>query len=306
MAQSARSLEGLISATIRKHFDLDRPAVITQNLVYPRLYTQMQSSTETEEVQGVGAMSPDTWDSYSKSGQTGYLNFSQGFTKTFAHVEFPARIPIKKSLIKFGKVNMIDLAIQKARTSAERKREADGGRTFVNAFTAGASAGADGVALCSASHPASLADAGTVFTNTGTSAPSVASVKDTIIAMREFKDDRGQFIYANPNEILCDPDHADTFYEILKSMGKSNTAERADNPRAIEGWTIIPWVELSGTNNWFMMDSTLRAENLMWFNVENIAEPMIVEETTTDIVYELLMHYSLGAADWRFVFGHNA
>jgi hypothetical protein len=67
---------------------------------------------------------------------------------------------------------------------------------------------------------------------------------------------RNQLFETNPDTIVCPRALEETFYEIIKSNGKVDTAN--NNPNFHKGkYKLIVSDWLDDTNNWFLIDSEL-------------------------------------------------
>lgn len=284
----------LLVPLIYHHFDL---GVKQQPSMRGRLFNIQTSTLAEEKGTGMGGMSPDTWNQYQRAGQKGQLDFDQLYTQTYTHLEYPVTLAIKKNLVindQYGQINKI---IQRAGMSAEAKMEIDAASLLNNAFSSSYNL-SDGKPLCSTSHPKT-----TTASNKGTTALSKAAVADTRVAMSRLKDDKGNEIGLMPNELWVPPELEDTALEIAKSVNDPTSGNNAINPQAGR-WTVVPWLRLSDTNNWFMVDGAWRNQVVNWYNREAL-QIMQVLENTTEIVYELKLHYSFGADDWRWIYGHE-
>lgn len=289
----------LLIPIIYHHFDL---GVKRAPSMRQRLYNVQDSTLAEEKGVGMGGMSPDAWNQYQKSGQKGTLDFDQLYTQTYTHLEYPVTLAIKKNLVindQYGKIAGI---IRRAGMSAEAKMEIDAFSLFNNAFSTSYNL-SDGKPLCSTTHPKSPNAASGSYVNKGTTALSKQSVSDTRIAMMRFKDDKGDEIGLMPNELWVPPELEDTALEIANSLFDPASGNNAVNPQAGR-WTVIPALRMTDTTNWFMADSAWRAEVVKWY-VREAMQVMLVQENTTEVVYELKLHYSFGADDWRWCYGHE-
>ncbi|GAG53159.1 unnamed protein product, partial [marine sediment metagenome] len=91
-------------------------------------------------------------------------------------------------------------------------------------------------------------------------------------------------------------------YEIINASGKVDTD--LNNPNVHEGsYTAVDWEYLTDTNDWFMMDSTLRKEQLHWFDREPLEFAFIEDFDTMIGKWRAYMRYGNAHTDWRFIFG---
>lgn len=290
--------DSLLTPIIYHHFEVGQSRVPS---LRPRLFNVRTSTVAAEKGTGMGGISPEAWDQYAASGRKGRLDLDQLYTQTYTHVEYPVELVIEKRLVLNDQYGKIGDLVRRAGISAEQKMEIDAASLFNKAFT-GATWG-DGKELCATDHPKSPNKSAGTYSNEGTTALSKAAVSATRILMQRFADDKGNEIGLSPNVLLVPPELEDTALEIAGSQLDPSSANNAINPNAGR-FVVIPWQRLTDTNAWFMIDDTWRSEVVNWYNREAI-QVMMTHETTTEVVYELKLHYSFGVDDWRWIYGHN-
>lgn len=293
--------DSLLIPMIYHHFEVGTNRVPS---LRSRLFDVQGSLFAEEKGTGMGGMSPDAWDVYKNSGkpgQKGRLDFDQLFTQSYVHEEYPVEVVIQKKLILNNQYGRIIDIIRRVGISAEQKMEIDAASLLNNAFST-SHTWSDGKRLCAADHPKGPHTSGT-YSNRGTTALSADSLSATRVAMMRFKDDRGNEIGLMPNELWVPPELEDKAIELTRSLLTPEDANTAANPQNAR-WTVVPWLRLTDTNNWFVADATWRQEVAKWYNRETI-QIMLVQENTTELVYEFKLHYSFGVDDWRWVYGHE-
>lgn len=266
-----------------------------------QLFHVQSSTLATEKGTGLGGVSMDAWDQYKSNRTKGRLTFNQLYTQDYTHVEYPVQVVIEKKLLQFDQYGKINQYARRVGISAEQKREIDAASLLNNAFSTSFTF-SDGKPLCSATHPKNP-DSSATYSNRGTSALTADAVSATRVLMMHTKDDKGNEIGLMPNELWVPPELEDQAIKITQSLrdpGNANNDTNAQQGR----WTVKPWLRLTDTNNWFMSDSTWRNETTNWYDV-GTSEPMVVDETTTDITYEIKLFYSFGVDDWRAWYGHE-
>ncbi len=241
------------------------------------------------------------------TGNITYDDIYQGYDTTLTHVEFAKGFQIERKLYDDDLKNIMDQRPRGLATAAQRTREGHGARIFNNAFSTDTffANNSEGVALCSNSHTTtSGASTASGFDNLGTAALSATSIAADRIQMVGFRDDRGNRISVMPSEILIPPDLYETAYEIVSSMGKVDVATNNANVHYGQ-FNIYEWNYLSDTNNYFVMDESMKKDSLKW--IDRIAlEFGHVEDFDTIIAkYRAYMRYSNGWLDWRFILGHQ-
>lgn len=239
------------------------------------------------------------------TGSVDYDTIYQGYDVTQTHVEFASGFQVRRKLFDDDQYNIMDQRPSGLATAAMRKRQKDGARTFNNAFSVDSYFynHSEGLALCSNSHTTtSGASTSSGFDNLVTTALSATAVASARIQMRGFRDDRANRISIVPDEILIPIDLYETAFEIVSSMGKVDTAN--NNRNVHEGaYRVVEWEYLTDTNNWFMMDSSMRKDNLKW--VDRVAPEFAFAEDLDTLVakWRLYFRHSNARVGWRWILG---
>jgi hypothetical protein len=300
MPQIQDNWSELLIPVISHFYDLGEKSV--PNMREALFGPAIPSILSEEKGTGIGSTGSEAWDEFSRGGQPGELDFDQGYTETYTHVEYPVNFTIRKQLILNDQYGIMSGNFRRIGVSAGIKMERDAASILNNAFS-GSFPGADGVALCSASHPASPAKSGTLLNNTGTSVLTKTSVSATRIAMMKFVDDKNDPVGVMPNELWVPPDLQDKAIEIVGSALDPDSANNAVNPQAGR-WAVKTMQRLTGTKAWFMVDSVQRNLLVNWYEREPY-QIMLVDEDTVWIKWQAKLHYSFGFDGWRWIYGHN-
>jgi hypothetical protein len=101
---------------------------------------------------------------------------------------------------------------------------------------------------------------------------------------------------------LIPEDLEPTAIEIFDAVNKPGVAD--NDASAARGITYQAWEYLSDANNWWLLDTMWSKMFLKWFERKSL-EMMIVDRTTTYVVYEFYMRYSYGWTDYRWLYGHE-
>lgn len=302
MAQSQAQWDQLLIPVISHFFNVGITSVPT---LRQALFGDPIPSTISEEKgTGIGAMGSEAWEEFSRGGKAGSLDFDQGFTETYTHVEYPVNFTVRKQLIINDQYGVMSRNFERIGISAGKFMDRKAFTILNNAFTAAVPfLGSDGVALCSASHKPSPDKATPLLNNTGTSALTKAAVSATRISMMRVKDDKNVESGVMPNELWVPPELEDKAIEIVGSALDPDSANNAVNPQAGR-WFVRVSQRLTGTKAWFMTDSVLRNSLVNWYEREPF-QLMLVEEDTVWIKWQAKLHFSFGFDDWRWIFGHN-
>lgn len=276
----------------------------------PNLYRVENSERAFEEHIGVGQFSSQGW-SFEKSGRVQYDERNKGFKKTYTHAEFAKGFVVTRRLIDD---NLTSIAFDNATDlgdSAFRKREKSAAALFNNAFDGSgvdeegfSKAGADGVALCSDSHPRNAVDS-TGQDNNYALSLTKDNVRTLRTAMMKTTDDVGDLLNVMPDTILVPPELEDDALVIIRSALDPNVPiSNAINPQAGR-FNVLSWHYLTDSNAWFMLDSARMKRDLIWY--ERIPVEFGAEEDfdTLQKKFRAYMRYSRGFRDWRFITGSN-
>lgn len=268
------------------------------------LYTMVSSNGRNDmRYSQVGTL-PD-WTAF--SGTVNYESSSQGYDTVATPLEFASGIQVERALFDDDQYGIMDQRPKALATSAARTREVHGARMFNNAFSVDTLfyVNSEGVALCSNSHTTtSGASTSTGFDNLGTAALSATAVASARIAMRDFRGDQAERLNIMPDEMWIPPALYEVAYEIVSSMGKVDTAN--NNRNVHEGvYTVKEWNYLTDTNNWFLVDSSMRKQMVMWSDRIPIEFAFTEDLDTIVAKWRGYMRYVPFQVDWRWVYGHQ-
>ena len=172
-----------------------------------------------------------------------------------------------------------------------------------NAFTAGASAGGDGVALCDASHP--LTSGGTFNNEPSTAADlNETSLEDALISIAGFVDERGLIIALRGMKLIVPRQLQFVAERLLVSNLRVGTADNDVN--AIKSMGMLPegYVVndyLTDTDAFFIKTDT--PNGFKHFERLALATAMDPDFDTGNMRYKARERYSFGFSDPRCVFG---
>lgn len=235
------------------------------------------STRQFEEYQGIGELGVDAWNNFEKTGRTSRDDFEAAWKTRLEHREFTAGVDIRRKLVDdnlypgAGIPKSLTQRVEKLADSAAIHRERSGANVFNNAFTdtgvdqEGFSvSGADGVGLCSTAHPATPGNPSTQ-SNEGTLAFTAANVRATRLLMRKLKDDKGNPIALKPDTVLIPPDLEDKADVIFGSDQEPGGANNDVNN--LRGkYTPVVWDYLTDPTAWFLIDSVLKGQHLVWLD----------------------------------------
>ena len=235
-------------------------------------------------------------------GAVEYQTVLPDYEITYTHTEYADGFIVERKLFDDMQYGPIFASASEMGTAFGRKREKDRAGVFNNAFTAGGTAGYDGVALVSASHPRSKSDATTV-SNTLTLALDSENLNTAIITQQAFKDAEGEEISIMGNLLIVPRALRKVAHELTESELTPESAENASNIHM--GMQYVVWPFLTDSNAWFVVDTTLAKRYLKWY--DRIGTEFGAEQDfdTFQRKYRGYMRYSKGWSDWRWIIGSN-
>ncbi len=171
-----------------------------------------------------------------------------------------------------------------------------------NAFTGGASAGGDGVALNSASHPI----VNGTFSNLLTTAANLSqtSLEQMLIQIRQAVDNNGKKIRLVPRQLVVAPGNVFQAEVLLKSVLRAGTANNDINPvKSIglldEGAAVIS--RLTSPTAWWVQTDAPEGMKLMMRR--GLEKTMEGDFETDSMRYKATERYDVGFTDWRAMYG---
>ena len=171
-----------------------------------------------------------------------------------------------------------------------------------NAFTAGASAIGDGVALCSASHP-SLSGTQTNVLSTAADI-NETSLESVLIGNAGFTDERGLKVAVRGMKILIRKELQFITERIVNSTLRPGTADNDINATKSMGMLPDGAVVnhfLPDTDAWFVKTDAPNGFKL--FNLTPIRTAMEGDFDTGNMRFKARERYAFGVSDWRCVYG---
>jgi hypothetical protein len=269
----------------------------------PMLFNMVPSNGRNNIMESdVGAFG--NWEPF--QGTVTFQQNYQGYDVTATPLEFTSGFTVERKLYDDDQYNIMDQKPSGLMDSYLRTRQEAAARPFINAFSVDSYyyVNTEGVATCSNSHTTNdpAADTSSGFDNLVTTSLSAVALAAARIQMVGFRDDRGNRMPMNPDEILHSPDNYEVAFEIVSSMGKVD--QLTNNRNVHEGaYRLIEWNYLTDSNDWFLMDSARRKQMLNWMD-RIPAEMAYVEEFETLIAkWRAYARWTQWVRDWRWVVG---
>lgn len=270
-----------------------------------RLYDFYGMKTEKQQTarfSSVGTMG----DVPQFTGVITYDEVYQGYDTSVTPLEFASGLQIERRLFDDDQFNVIDAKPKALSGALFRLRQTHGARAFVNSFSVDNffSINSEAVALCSNSHTTAASGVSTAsgFDNLRTGSLNAVNLSASRIDMVNFRGDRAERISISPDTILIPPDLYETAYEIVGSMGKVDSANNNANVHYGQ-YKVEEWNYLSDTNDWWLIDSSMMKDYLVWIDKVK-GEFGFVEDFDTLIgKWRAYARWGSGWLDWRWVLG---
>jgi phage major head subunit gpT-like protein len=245
---------------------------------------------------------PD-WQEF--NGQVQYKSQAQGYDTVSTPLEFTSGVQVERKLFDDDQYNVMDQRPRALAASYNRTRQVHGARMFNNAFSTDTFfyVNSESVALCSNSHTTnSGASTAAGFDNLGTAALTATAVAAARIQMVNYRDDQGGRFSVMPDRIYHPVDLYEEAFEIIAASGKVDVA--TNNPNVHQGkYEAVEWNYLTDTNNWFMTDSRMQRQFLMWIDRVPVEFAMVEDFDKLIAKWRGYARYSNAWTNWRFIFG---
>lgn len=240
----------------------------------------------------------------SEGSALSYDEAGEAYTARYNHETIALGFSITEEAIEDNLYDRLGSRYTKALArSMAHTKQVKAAAVLNNAFTGGASAGGDGVALCSTSHP--LTNGGT-FSNT----PSVAadlnetSLEDALISIAGFVDERGIKVALKGTKLVIPRQLQFVAERLLMSNLRVGTADNDTN--AIRSMGMLPQGTavndyLTDPDAWFIKTDAPRG--FVHFERVKLSTGMEGDFDTGNMRYKARERYSFGFSDPRCVYG---
>lgn len=228
----------------------------------------------------------------------------QGYDTTFTHKSYGLYARITKEMNDDDLYSVIKRLPSAMADAAGRTKETFAAWVFNNGFAQTVTtymSGGDAKYLFTTDHP--LTGGGTYQNELTTAADlSVTSLEEALYTMRLTTGDRSELLVLEPKTLLVPPHLERLAYELTKSSGRPDTANRADNWLATQGLQTVVWPYLTDTDAWFLLTDKSQ-HTLVWYDRQDLETDSDRDFKSKDFLYSVFCRWSCGWEDWRGVFG---
>jgi len=244
-----------------------------------------------------------TAPSKSEGGAISFDDAQETFTARYSHETIALAFSITEEAIEDNLYDRLAGRYTKAlaRSMAQTK-QIKAAAILNNAFTAGASAGGDGVSLLSSSHPTINGTQSNLLTVAADL--NETSLEQSLIDIAGFQDERGLKIAVRGMKLIIPKELQFVAERVLNSNLRVGTAD--NDPNAIKNMGMVPE---GAVVNHFLTDTdaffikTDAPNGLKHFNRAAIKTAMEGDFDTGNMRFKARERYSFGFSDWRCLFG---
>ena len=239
----------------------------------------------------------------SEGGAISFDDAQETYTARYSHETIALAFSITEEAIEDNLYDRLAGRYTKAlaRSMAQTK-QIKAASILNNAFTAGASAGGDGVAFMSASHPTVNGTQSNLLTVAADL--NETSLEQALIDIAGFQDERGLKIAVRGMKLIIPKELQFVAERVLNSNLRPGTADNDAN--ALKNMGMLPE---GAVVNHFLTDTdaffikTDAPNGLKYFNRAAIKTAMEGDFDTGNMRFKARERYSFGFSDWRCLFG---
>ena len=239
----------------------------------------------------------------SEGGTVSFDDAQETFTARYTHETIALAFAISEEAIEDNLYDRLASRYTKAlaRSMAQTK-QIKAASILNNAFTAGASAGGDGAALCSSSHPSLSGNQRNLLSVAADL--NETSLEQMLIDIAGFTDERGLKVAVRGMKLIIPTELQFIAERVMNSNLRSGTADNDAN--AIRNMGMLPE---GAVVNHFLTDTdaffikTDAPNGFKMFNRSPIKTAMEGDFDTGNMRFKARERYSFGFSDWRCVFG---
>lgn len=259
------------------------------------MITSIAQSTQVSSLQPAGQVG--------EAEQVPLQQSYQGYDKTYTAVKYGIMLATSQELLDDLKFDVMGENPKRLNKAFMHAVEIAAAAIFNNAFSAG-SAGPDGVALGSTSHPILAPGVGLSSNLTTAADLSMTSLKAMVTGMRQQLDSGGNRIQIQPRYLVVSPGDEFTSYELLKSQFLVDSANANVNAvNSVSGqYTIQPivWDYLTDTDATFLVADKMDQNLCFWWRQRPDISTS-ADFKTGVLLTKMLARFVAGFSDWRGV-----
>lgn len=263
------------------------------------LYSKKKSTKLLETYLEIGDIGPMG----KKNGDIEYEDVSQGHKMTVLQEVFAKGIKIEWEFIKTDQLQIVEDLPKLLGLSARRRQAIDCFRKYNDGFTA-AFKTIDGNPLFYSTHANHANQGGATQSNRGTAAFSEPAVEAVRVAMKKRLTNAENLFEVNPKLLVLPRELESAGYELIKSVGKVDTAN--NNANFHKGrYNILVSDYLEDPDNWWFEDNEMAKMFSVWNTVAPLEFGQAEDFDGLDAKYRAVMFYGVGVREWRPSYGNE-
>jgi hypothetical protein len=238
-----------------------------------------------------------------EGGTIDYDDAQETYTARYTHETIALAFSITEEAIEDNLYDRLASRYTKALArSMSQTKQIKAAAILNNAFTAGASAIGDGVALCASTHPALSGNQSNVLATAADL--NETSLEQILIDCAGLTDERGLKIAVRGQKLIIPKELQFVAERVLNSNLRPGTADNDTN--AVNSMGMVPQGAvvnhyLNDTDAWFI--KTDAPNGFKFFNRSPIKTAMEGDFDTGNMRFKARERYSFGVSDWRCVLG---
>lgn len=284
----------------------------------PDMYGVENSAKDTESYDGAGG--EGLLEDWNHSGnQVHYEDINELWEKRIRNHKYSGGREIDRDFIDDLKLTQIKDRITGLADATYKTQQYQAVEYLNNAFvTAGPdfkgrnynSGGPDGVALCAANHPYSPKNSVDVQSNLGNSPLTIDAWDDTVVAMQEWVDDKGNLMAVMPDRLIVAPYNRRAALQIAgmpgKEIPKYEPGSDQFNINIYQGEiTVVVNPFLKNRHAWFAVD-TARMRRFNKWQWRRKPENGTLEDFDKETKkFKVIGRWGRGFINYSFLYGHN-
>ncbi len=264
---------------------------IGRTLFNVRDSSQYQEDTIT--VGGIGTMVQKT-----EGSALTYASMSEGFRKTFTHLDYGAAFRITRELLRdemYGTMEKLGIELSNSATATEETLLSNHFNRAFATYT-----GPDGIVLCATNH---VREDGGTYSNTLSTAADLSqtSLEQALIDFSDFRTGGGRRVSIEPKTLLVPKELRFEAYRLTKSERTAENDTNAANP--LKGLLdVTVWNYLTDTDAWFVL-ADKDQHGMVMYEREAFWTDYEYEFETKDYKISGMFAQSSGWEDARGVYG---
>lgn len=302
MSQSSVNFADLLTPVFQQIWD---DALPREESMIPKLYRDEPTNGRNNmQFSSVGTLP----DMPLFNGEVNFRQFYQGYDTTLTPLEFAEGFTVERKLYDDDQYGVYNQRPRQLREADWRTREGYGARQFNMGFGVDTFfyVNTENVALFTNSHTTTVPGVSTTvgFDNYMTASLTAAAVQAAYILASEFRGDQAEIMSCRLDTLLIPPNLYAEAHEITQSAGNPADATNRANV-SYKAYNVWAWQYLrdASANNWFIFDSQLIKEWLVWTDRIPVEFGATDEFDTLVAKFRAYTRYGNAWINWRWGIG---